>query len=44
LRDTEHPGQWGTQLQRAGYATDPAYGKKIADIVHSDEFSKLTGN
>jgi len=44
LRDTEHPGQWGTHLQRAGYATDPAYGKKIADIVHSDEFSKLTGN
>jgi flagellar protein FlgJ len=44
LRDTEHAGQWGTHLQKAGYATDPAYGKKIADIVHSDELSKLTGN
>jgi flagellar protein FlgJ len=43
LRNTEHPGQWGTHLQRAGYATDPAYGKKIADIVQGDEFLKLTG-
>lgn len=44
LQNTQHPGQWGAHLQKAGYATDPAYGKKIADIVHSDELTKLTGN
>ncbi|CBL44835.1 Flagellum-specific muramidase [gamma proteobacterium HdN1] len=38
----EHSGdaaQWGAHLQKAGYATDPEYGKKIARLVNSDEIS-----
>ncbi|MAR92455.1 MAG: flagellar assembly peptidoglycan hydrolase FlgJ [Pseudomonadales bacterium] len=29
---------WGHRLQRAGYATDPHYGNKIANILESDVF------
>lgn len=28
--------QWGYELQSAGYATDPNYGNKIANIIDSD--------
>jgi len=27
---------WGFALQKAGYATDPNYGNKIASILESD--------
>ena len=30
--------QWGFDLQSAGYATDPNYGNKIANIMDSDGF------
>lgn len=32
------PGRYVTELQRAGYATDPAYARKIMNIYNSDEF------
>jgi flagellar protein FlgJ len=28
--------QWGYALQKAGYATDPNYGNKIASLLESD--------
>src|SRR5690606_24034645 len=28
--------QWGHSLQKAGYATDPNYGNKIAPLMESD--------
>lgn len=28
--------QWGYELQKAGYATDPKYGNKIASLLESD--------
>jgi flagellar protein FlgJ len=31
------PTQFAIELQRAGYATDPAYSKKIDAILHSDQ-------
>ena len=33
LENTNTAKDWGFQLQQAGYATDPNYGKKIASIV-----------
>ena len=33
IRSNSDAKQWGYQLQQAGYATDPNYGKKIASIV-----------
>lgn len=30
--------QWGYELQQSGYATDPNYGNKIANIMDSDVF------
>lgn len=33
LENTNTAKDWGFQLQKAGYATDPEYGKKIASIV-----------
>ncbi|OUR90551.1 hypothetical protein A9Q81_18865 [Gammaproteobacteria bacterium 42_54_T18] len=33
LENTNTAKDWGFQLQQAGYATDPNYGKKIAGIV-----------
>ena len=30
--------QWGFDLQRSGYATDPNYGNKIANVMDSDVF------
>ncbi len=33
LENTNTAKDWGFQLQKAGYATDPNYGKKIASIV-----------
>jgi flagellar protein FlgJ len=33
LENTNSAKDWGFQLQQAGYATDPNYGKKIASIV-----------
>ena len=32
------PRRYVTELQRAGYATDPAYARKIMNIYNSDEF------
>lgn len=32
------PRRYATELQRAGYATDPAYARKIMNIFNSDEF------
>ena len=32
------PRRYATELQRAGYATDPAYARKIMNIYNSDEF------
>lgn len=39
LRESRSATDWGTHLQKAGYATDPEYGKKIAKLVMSDEIS-----
>lgn len=39
LRNGSDPADWGVHLQKAGYATDPQYGKKIAKLVMSDEIS-----
>jgi len=37
--------QWGYALQKAGYATDPNYGNKIASIIDSDILqSVVNGN
>lgn len=33
LQAGNDPHRWGSELQQAGYATDPSYGKKIAGIV-----------
>lgn len=33
IRESNDAKSWGNQLQQAGYATDPNYGKKIASIV-----------
>ena len=33
IANTSTAKEWGFQLQQAGYATDPNYGKKIASIV-----------
>ncbi|MDX1695656.1 MAG: flagellar assembly peptidoglycan hydrolase FlgJ [Ketobacteraceae bacterium] len=33
IRQNQDAKSWGNYLQDAGYATDPNYGKKIADIV-----------
>lgn len=43
LRNGANAGAWGVHLQQAGYATDPAYGKKIASLVKSDEISGIPG-
>lgn len=34
IRSDSDPKNWGELLQKAGYATDPNYGKKIADITN----------
>lgn len=39
LRNTRDGTDWGKHLQKAGYATDPEYGKKIAKLVMSAEIS-----
>lgn len=39
LRESRDGTDWGMHLQKAGYATDPQYGKKIAKLVMSDEIS-----
>ncbi len=39
LRESRDGTDWGMHLQKAGYATDPEYGKKIAKLVESDEIS-----
>lgn len=41
LKHSSDGTQWGTHLQKAGYATDPEYGKKIAKLVESDEISGI---
>ncbi|MBI5461111.1 MAG: flagellar assembly peptidoglycan hydrolase FlgJ [Gammaproteobacteria bacterium] len=35
---SDDPRRYVMELQRAGYATDPAYGRKIMNIYNSDEF------
>ncbi|MBI5041911.1 MAG: flagellar assembly peptidoglycan hydrolase FlgJ [Gammaproteobacteria bacterium] len=35
---SDDPHRYVMELQRAGYATDPAYGRKIMNIYNSDEF------
>lgn len=39
LKSSQNGADWGLHLQRAGYATDPEYGKKIAKLIASDEIS-----
>ena len=34
------PGRYATELQRAGYATDPAYAQKIMRVFNSDPFQQ----
>ena len=34
------PGRYAAELQRAGYATDPAYAQKIMSIFNSDQFQQ----
>lgn len=36
IRSGQSIDEYGYELQKAGYATDPFYGKKIENIVHSD--------
>jgi flagellar protein FlgJ len=35
---SDDPRRYVMELQRAGYATDPAYGRKIMNIYNSDDF------
>ncbi len=35
---SSNPARYVTELQRAGYATDPAYARKIMNIYNSDQF------
>jgi flagellar protein FlgJ len=37
------PKQFAIELQRAGYATDPAYSQKIVAILHSDQMRDALG-
>ena len=36
LEKNKEAKQWGFELQKAGYATDPNYGNKIASLLKSD--------
>ncbi len=40
LQSTDNAETYVTELQKAGYATDPAYADKINDIMHRDSFIK----
>jgi flagellar protein FlgJ len=40
LQNADDPKQYVRELQRAGYATDPNYAKKIIDIMNSDSMKK----
>lgn len=42
LSVTGSPEQYLTELQRAGYATDPNYASKIINILHQTEFGDAT--
>jgi flagellar protein FlgJ len=40
LQNADDPKRYVRELQRAGYATDPNYAKKIIDIMNSDSMKK----
>jgi flagellar protein FlgJ len=44
LQAGNDPRQFAIELQRAGYATDPAYSKKIEAILHSDQLREAIGS
>lgn len=44
LSEKSEAKQWGFQLQKSGYATDPNYGNKIANIMDSDAFQSALNN
>ena len=36
LKQTDDPKQYFDELQRSGYATDPAYADKVMSVYNSD--------
>ncbi|NKB31959.1 MAG: flagellar assembly peptidoglycan hydrolase FlgJ [Pseudomonadales bacterium] len=44
LDQAADPENFAAELQKAGYATDPNYGRKIAEILNSELFSMTLSN
>jgi flagellar protein FlgJ len=42
LQSTDDPVAYFQELQKAGYATDPNYAKKISAVLHGNEMSAAT--